>query len=126
MTATPTADELFEEASGWYFRLQAEDVTPAEMENFAAWLGQGQAQDDAWQEVQALLGGLREPARVVRRAEQGEIGELPNFIPPEAQKPEATKKKGFPDYPEGDLIARALRLAFVGGEGEDDGLENGS
>ena len=70
MTATPTADELFEEASGWYFRLLAEDVTPAEMENFAAWLGQGQAQDDAWQEVQALLGGLREPARVVRRAEQ--------------------------------------------------------
>ena len=44
----------------------------------------------------------------------------PNFIPPEAQKPEATKKKGFPEYPEGDLIARALRLAFVGGEGEGD------
>ena len=46
--------------------------------------------------------------------------DLPNFIPPEAQKPEAPKKKGFPDYPEGDLIARALRLAFVGGEGEGD------
>ena len=70
MTATPTADELFAEASGWYFRLQAEDVTAAEMDAFAAWLGQGQAQDDAWQEVQAMLGGLREPARVVRRAEQ--------------------------------------------------------
>jgi hypothetical protein len=36
------------------------------------------------------------------------------------KKPEAPKKKGFPDYPEGDLIARALRLAFVGGEGEGD------
>ncbi len=70
MTATPTADELFAEASGWYFRLQAEDVTPAEMDAFAAWLGQGNAQDAAWQEVQAMLGGLREPARVVRRAEQ--------------------------------------------------------
>jgi transmembrane sensor len=70
MTATPTADDLFEEASGWYFRLQAEDVTPAEMDAFAAWLGQGHAQDQAWQEVQAMLGGLREPARQIRRAEQ--------------------------------------------------------
>ncbi len=70
MTATPTADALFEEASGWYFRLQAEDVSAAEMDAFAAWLGQGQAQDEAWQEVQAMLGGLREPARQVRRAEQ--------------------------------------------------------
>lgn len=70
MTALPTADVLFEEASGWYFRLHAEDLTPAEMDAFAAWLGQGQAQDDAWQEVQAMLGGLREPARVIRRAEQ--------------------------------------------------------
>jgi hypothetical protein len=44
------------------------------------------------------------------------IKDLSNFIPPEAHKPEAPKKKGFPEYPEGDLIARALRLAFVGGE----------
>ena len=70
MTATPTADVLFDEASGWYFRLQAEDVTAADMDAFAAWLGQGPAQDDAWQEVQAMLGGLREPARLIRRAEQ--------------------------------------------------------
>jgi hypothetical protein len=61
-----------------------------------------------------------------RLKDQGEIGELPNFIPPEAEKPEAPKKKGFPEYPEGDLIARALRLAFVGGEGEGGDLENGS
>ncbi|QHF47512.1 iron dicitrate transport regulator FecR [Pseudomonas sp. S35] len=70
MTATPTADELFAEASGWYFRLQADDVTPAELDAFAVWLGQGSAEDQAWQEVQAMLGGLREPARVVRRAQQ--------------------------------------------------------
>ncbi|MBJ2284162.1 FecR family protein [Pseudomonas haemolytica] len=70
MTATPAAEALFDEASGWYFRLQAEDVTAAEMDAFAAWLGQGNAQDAAWQEVQAMLGGLREPARVIRRAEQ--------------------------------------------------------
>lgn len=70
MTDLSTADEMFDEASGWYFRLQADDVTPAELDSFAAWLGQGDAQDRAWQEVQVLLGGLREPARVVRRAEQ--------------------------------------------------------
>ncbi|KMT53364.1 FecR family protein [Pseudomonas fildesensis] len=70
MTSTPTADVLFAEASGWYFRLQAEDVTAVEMDAFATWLGQGNAQDEAWREVQAMLGGLREPARVIRRAEQ--------------------------------------------------------
>jgi len=68
--AAPTSEELFADACGWYFRLQAEDVTPAELEAFAVWLGQGSAQDAAWQEVQALLGGLREPARAIRRAEQ--------------------------------------------------------
>ncbi|KRP42288.1 FecR family protein [Pseudomonas libanensis] len=70
MTATPTADELFDEASAWYFRLQAEDVTPSELQAFAIWLEQGDARNAAWQEVQAMLGGLHEPARVVRRAEQ--------------------------------------------------------
>ncbi|CAI9005532.1 transmembrane sensor [Pseudomonas chlororaphis] len=68
--AAPTSEELFAEACGWHFRLQAEDVTPAELEAFAVWLGQGSAQDAAWQEVQAMLGGLREPARAIRRAEQ--------------------------------------------------------
>ena len=70
MNTAPCADALFAEASGWYFRLQAEDVTSAEMEAFADWLGQGNAQDEAWQAVLAMLGGLREPARQVRRAEQ--------------------------------------------------------
>lgn len=74
MTVTPTADALFEEACGWYFRLQAEDITPTEMDAFAAWLGQGNAQDEAWQEVQAMLGGMREPARIIRRAEQSAWG----------------------------------------------------
>ena len=70
MNATPTADELFDEASAWYFRLQAEDVTPSELQAFAIWLERGDAQHAAWQEVQAMLDGLHEPARVVRRAEQ--------------------------------------------------------
>lgn len=35
--------------------------------------------------------------------------ELPQFAPPLPPKP----KRGFPTYPEADLIARALHLAFV-------------
>ena len=83
--------------------------------------GPGRPRKDAEMDADYLL--LRTPEEFEqweRLKDQGEIGELPNFIPPEAQKPEAPKKKGFPDYPEGDLIARALRLAFVGGEGEGD------
>lgn len=89
--------------------------------------GPGRPRKDAEMDADFLL--LRTPEEFEqweRLQDQGEIGELPNFIPPEAQKPEAPKKKGFPEYPEGDLIARALRLAFVGGEGEGGDLENGS
>lgn len=83
--------------------------------------GPGRPRKDAEMDADYLL--LRTPEEFEqweRLKDQGEIGELPNFIPPEGQKPEAPKKKGFPEYPEGDLIARALRLAFVGGEGEGD------
>ncbi|TXH87189.1 MAG: hypothetical protein E6Q71_05820 [Pseudomonas sp.] len=82
-------------------------------------VGPGRPRKDAEMDADFLL--LRTPEEFEqweRLKDQGEISELPNFIPPEAQKSEAPKKKGFPDYPEGDLIARALRLAFVGGEGE--------
>jgi hypothetical protein len=61
---------------------------------------------------------LRTPEEVEqweRLKDAGEVQDLPQFAPPEAPK-----KRGFPEYPEGDLIARALRLAFVGGEGEGD------
>jgi len=68
--AAPDRDDLFAEASGWYFRLQAEDVTTAERDHFSCWLAQGAAQYEAWQEVQLLLGSLREPARRMREAEQ--------------------------------------------------------
>lgn len=68
--AAPDRDDLFAEASGWYFRLQAEDATTAERERFACWLARGAAQYEAWQEVQLLLGSLREPARRMREAEQ--------------------------------------------------------
>lgn len=68
--ASAAADDLFAEASGWYFRLQAEDVTATELDAFATWLAQGQAQDEAWQEVQAMLGALRQPARAIREQEK--------------------------------------------------------
>ena len=79
--------------------------------------GPGRPRKDAEMDADYLL--LRTPEEFEqweRLKDDGEIKDLPNFIPPEAQKPEAPKKKGFPEYPEGDLIARALRLAFVGGE----------
>ncbi|MGC5700734.1 FecR family protein [Pseudomonas sp. NFXW11] len=68
--ASSPDDDLFAQASAWYFRLQAEDVSAAELDAFADWLALGQAQDDAWQEVQALLGALRQPARAIRQEQQ--------------------------------------------------------
>ena len=41
---TEAADDLFDQACGWYFRLQADDVTPADTAAFAAWHAQGVAQ----------------------------------------------------------------------------------
>lgn len=64
------ADDLFAEASGWYYRLQAEDVTADEREAFSAWLAQGPAQAQAWEEVLGLLGALCEPARQIRQAQR--------------------------------------------------------
>lgn len=72
MTHAPDADELFAEASGWYYRLQAEDVTAQERDAFAAWLAGGAEQMQAWDDVQAMLGALREPARQVRAAQRAQ------------------------------------------------------
>lgn len=66
----PDDDALFDEASGWYYRLRAEDVSAADQEGFAAWLDRGPAQARAWDEVLALLGALREPARQMREVER--------------------------------------------------------
>lgn len=63
-------DDLFEEASAWYYRLQAEDVSPQERNDFATWLARGPEQAQAWDEVLALLGALRQPARQWREAER--------------------------------------------------------
>ncbi|MEG0861618.1 MAG: FecR family protein [Pseudomonas sp.] len=67
---TDADDDLFAEASGWYYRLQAEDLSADEREAFAVWLAQGPGQDRAWNEVLALLGALRDPARQIRQAQR--------------------------------------------------------
>lgn len=69
---TEAADDLFAQASGWYFRLQADDLTPAEAAAFAAWRAQGRAQEQAWQEVIDLLGALRTPAQRIRQAQRAQ------------------------------------------------------
>ena len=63
-------DALFDQASGWYYRLRAEDANARDQADFAVWLAQGPAQRQAWDEVSALLGALREPARQVREAQR--------------------------------------------------------
>ena len=63
-------DALFDQASGWYYRLRAEDASARDQADFAAWLAQGPGQRQAWDEVSALLGALREPARQVREAQR--------------------------------------------------------
>ena len=80
-------------------------------------VGPGRPRKDAEMDADFLL--LRTPEEVeqwerLKDMDVDGIKDLPQFAPPEAPK-----KRGFPEYPEGDLIARALRLAFVGGEGED-------
>lgn len=67
---TDADDDLFAEASGWYYRLQAEDLTSTEREAFAAWLAQGPSQAQAWNEVLGLLGALRVPAQQIRQAQR--------------------------------------------------------
>lgn len=66
MSNTPDSEHLFAEATAWYYRLQADDVTEAECQAFAAWQAQGPAQALAWDEVIALLGALQAPARRIR------------------------------------------------------------
>ena len=56
-------DELFTEANRWFFRLQADDVTPDEKQQFSDWLNADTAHVSAWNGVHALMGALRAPAQ---------------------------------------------------------------
>ncbi|WP_042694276.1 FecR family protein [Azospirillum sp. B506] len=56
-------DRLFSEANAWFFRLQSDDLGPAERAVFAEWLARSPAHFRAWTDVQTLLEDLKEPAR---------------------------------------------------------------
>ncbi|MEN0107842.1 MAG: FecR domain-containing protein, partial [Pseudomonas sp.] len=60
-----TDDDRFAEASAWHFRLQAEDVTAAEHDAFAAWLASEPGNAGAYSEAQALMAALQGPARAL-------------------------------------------------------------
>ncbi|QCO15557.1 FecR family protein [Azospirillum brasilense] len=59
----PDEDRLFSEANAWHFRLQSDDVRPAERAAFAEWLARSPAHSHAWAGLQTLLHDLKEPAR---------------------------------------------------------------
>lgn len=56
-------DDLFADANRWFFRLQADDVTPDEKQQFAAWLNNDPMNALAWREVHILMQALRVPAK---------------------------------------------------------------
>ncbi|GAA4256213.1 DUF4880 domain-containing protein [Azospirillum formosense] len=59
----PDEDRLFSEATAWHFRLQSDDVRPAERAAFAEWLARSPTHSHAWAGLQTLLHDLKEPAR---------------------------------------------------------------
>jgi transmembrane sensor len=64
-TSEPSDDTLFVEASGWFARLHADDVTDAERRQFEHWHQQSGAHAQAWREVQKLFDTLHAPAIAV-------------------------------------------------------------
>lgn len=70
MSETPDSEQMFAEATAWYYRLQADDVTPEDQAGFAAWQAAGAAQALAWDEVILLLGALQAPAVQLREQQR--------------------------------------------------------
>ena len=58
------SDQLFEEASTWFVRLQADDITPAERADFARWRAQSAAHAAAFEQVRALFSAMAVEARI--------------------------------------------------------------
>jgi transmembrane sensor len=65
-TPEPSDDVLFAEASFWFARLHADDVTPEDRRQFERWHRQSQAHAQAWREVQELFDALHAPASAIR------------------------------------------------------------
>jgi transmembrane sensor len=61
------SDSLFAEASAWFFRLRADDVSATEREEFVRWLAASSRHVQAWNEVQELFAALESPARAIRQ-----------------------------------------------------------
>lgn len=58
----PDEDRLFSEANAWFFRLQSDDISPAEHVAFAEWLARSPAHSRAWSDLRTFLHDLKEPA----------------------------------------------------------------
>jgi ferric-dicitrate binding protein FerR (iron transport regulator) len=61
-TSEPSNEALFTEASAWFARLHAEDVSGADRCRFDRWLRHSPAHAHAWREVQELFEALHVPA----------------------------------------------------------------
>lgn len=61
------ADSLFAEASAWFFRLRADQVSLAERQEFTRWLDSSPQHSEAWNQAQALFASLEAPAKAMRR-----------------------------------------------------------
>lgn len=61
-------DELFAEANRWFFRMHAEDVTPAEKAAFGRWIAADPRHAAVMNEVESLLAALQDPAKASYRA----------------------------------------------------------
>ncbi len=61
------SEALFTEATTWFFRLSAEDITLAECEAFDHWLISSPQHAEAWQAVQQLYAALEAPAKTIRQ-----------------------------------------------------------
>jgi transmembrane sensor len=64
-------DDLFAEANRWFFRLQAEDVSSSEKQQFSQWLNDHPSHAKAWSDVHVLMCSLRAPAQASYDASQG-------------------------------------------------------
>ncbi len=108
MTIDPPSgsDTLFDQASAWFFRLRAPDVSAADRRDFQAWLAAGGDRARAWDEVQALMAGLRRPAAEARAALVAE-GRYPAAV-----RPARRARFGLVAAACGLMVALALGLTF--------------
>jgi transmembrane sensor len=65
-------EQLFEDASRWFFRLRADDVDTAEQEAFIDWLTANAEHAVAWDAVQNLFAELEAPAKQMRKLHPAE------------------------------------------------------